>query len=241
MAPGIPVPTSAFPPAPEPSHTPASRRFHDAPTLRKRVATWEGDPPCVLIVEDSVEQRTVYAASLESLGYDVVCASSGEEAVRVATEKRPAVVVMDVSLGNMDGIEAMRLIKAHTETSRAAVIIATSHGDDAFEDARSAGCDAFICKPVNPFTLDELIRAFVTGAAGPPKAEGVSGFDCARALTLVGFRVIATEAPSATLERDGITLYVPLVPRLSGEMLDTILRAADLPPARFASLLERFA
>lgn len=68
----------------------------------------------------------------------------------------------------------------------------------------------------------------------------MSGFDCARALTLVGFQVIATEAPSATLERDGITLYVPLVRRLSAEMLDTILRAADLPPARFASLLERF-
>ncbi|HEY3822396.1 MAG TPA: response regulator [Polyangiaceae bacterium] len=191
-------------------------------------------------MEDSAEQRTVYEASLGSLGYDVVCASSGEEAVRVASDERPAVIVMDVSLGDMDGIEAMRVIKAHAETSRSAVIIATSHGDEAFDDARSAGCDAFICKPINPFTLDEVIRALVTRTDRSRGAGEVSGFDCARALTLVGFLVVATEAHSATLERDGITLYVPLVPQLSAEVLETILRAADLPPPRFAALLERF-
>jgi CheY-like chemotaxis protein len=235
-----PVHTSTFPPTSAPSSTPESRRFRDAPTLRKQVPTWEGDPPCVLIVEDNEEQRIVYEESLESLGYEVVCASSGEEALRLASARRPAVVVMDVSLGSMDGIEAMRLLKANPETGGAAVIIATSHGDDAFDDARRAGCDAFICKPVNPFTLDEVIRALVKGGSHRPAPERVSGFDCARVLALVGFVLTAAEAPSATLERDGVTLFVPLVPQLSAKVLDTILRAADLPPARFAALLERF-
>jgi CheY-like chemotaxis protein len=234
------VHTSTLPPTPGPSSTPTSRRFRDAPTLRKPVATWEGDPPCVLIVEDNVEQRIVYEESLASLGYEVVCASSGEEALRLASARRPAVVVMDVSLGNMDGIEAMRLLKSNRETRGAAIIIATSHGDDAFDAARSAGCDAFICKPVNPLTLDEVIRALVKTGAQPPTTRTVSGFDCARALALVGFRVVCAEESSVTLDRGGVTLYVPLVPELSAVVLDAILRAADMPRARFDELMERF-
>jgi two-component system cell cycle response regulator DivK len=233
--------SSLLPPAPEPLPRPATREFHEAPTLRKKVATWDGDPPRILVVEDSLAQRVVYEESLESLGYDVVTASSGEEAIRVATETHPRVVIMDVSLGAMDGIEAMRLLKAHTETCGAAVIIATCHGDDAFASARGAGCDAFLCKPVNPFTLDEVIRALLTSAAGQPSLRNVSGFDCARALTLVGFEITAAEAPSVTLVRDGVTLYVPLSTRLSAEVLETLLHAADLPAERFAELLQRFA
>lgn len=217
------------------------RRVGDTPPARKRGSCGEGDPPRVLVADDSVELLAVYEESLSALGYDVVCASSGEEAVRVARAERPAVIVMDVSMGEMDGIEAMRLLKSDGNTRGCAVIVATSHGDSAFDAARGAGCDAFVCKPVNAFTLHEMIRALVASARRRPTLERVSGFDCARALTLVGFRVVAARAPSATLERGDVTLYVPLVPRLSAEVLDAILRAADLPPPRFAELLQRFA
>ena len=222
------------------SSPPSAKRFHDAPTLRRRVSTWEGDPPRVLVVEGSAELRAVYDESLRSLGYEVVCASSGDEALRIASAERPAVVVMDVSMGNMAGIAAIRRLKADAHTHGGAVIVAMSHGDAAFDSAREAGCDAFVCKPVNPFTLDEVIRALVTAERERPTLERISGFDCARALTLVGFRVTAAEAASATLERGGVTLYVPLVPRLSPEVLDAILRAADIPASRFAELLKRF-
>jgi two-component system cell cycle response regulator DivK len=183
--------------------------------------------------------RIVYEESLKSFGYEVVCASSGEEALRIAPGERPAVVVMDVSLGKMDGIEAMRRLKADAQTRGAPVIIATSHGDAAFDAARAGGCDAFVCKPVSPLTLDEVIRALVAADRHRPTLERVSGFDCARALTLLGFRVTGAEAPSATLERGDLTLRVPLVPRLSPEALDTILRAADIPRSRFAELVQR--
>jgi CheY-like chemotaxis protein len=235
------VHSSVNPPATEPPPRPATREFHDAPTIRKKVATWDGDPPRVLVVDDSLAQRVVYEESLSSLGYDVVTASSGEEALRVASEKQPAVVIMDVSLGAMDGIEAMRLLKGHTETCSTAVIIATSHGDEAFAVARGAGCDAFLCKPVNPFTLDEVIRALLTSGARRLTSGKVSGFDCARALTLVGFEITAAEAPTVTLVRDGVTLYIPLVARLGADVLETVLRAAGLPADRFAELLARFA
>jgi len=235
------VNSSVDPPAARPPSTPpAGRRFHDTRSLGRHGSTWEGEAPRVLVVEDNAEQRTVYEESLNSLGYDVVCASSGEEALRSAAAELPDVVVMDVSLGNMDGIEAMRLLKSNRETRGAAIIIATSHGEDAFDAARSAGCDAFICKPVNPFTLDEVIRALVKTGAQPPTTRTVSGFDCARALALVGFRVVCAEESSVTLDRGGVTLYVPLVPELSAEVLDAILRAADMPRARFDELMERF-
>jgi DNA-binding response OmpR family regulator len=135
----------------------------------------------------------------------------------------------------------MRQLKAHNETRGAAVIIATCHGDDAFASARRAGCDAFLCKPVNPFTLDEVIRALLTAGAGRLSSRRVSGFDCARGLMLVGFELTTAEASSVTLVRDGVTLYVPLLSRLSAEVLETILDAADLPAEHFAELIERFA
>jgi CheY-like chemotaxis protein len=146
---------------------------------------------------------------------------------------------MDVSLGDMNGIEAMRLLKSNRETRGAPCIIATSHGDVAFDAAREAGCDAFVCKPVNPRTLDELIRALVKTGARSPGADPVSGLDCARALALVGFHLVGAHAASATLDRDGVTLFVPLVPELSTDVLDAILRAAKTSPRRFAEMLER--
>ena len=80
---GIVQSPSSPPATGRPSGSPAARRFHDAPTLRRRVATWDGDPPLVLLVEESAAQRASCEESLVSLGYEVVCASSGEEALRV--------------------------------------------------------------------------------------------------------------------------------------------------------------
>ena len=135
----------------------------------------------------------------------------------------------------------MRVLKSDSSTRDCAIIVATSYGDSAFDAARGAGCDAFVCKPVNAFTLDEMIRALVASAKRRPTMERLSGFDCARALTLVGFRIVAARVPSATLERGDVTLYVPLVPRLGADVLEALLRAADLPPPRFVELLQRFA
>lgn len=225
---------------PRPDKRAAARRFHEAATPGVRTTRRQGVAPRVLVVDDSAELRAIYEESLSSLGYEVACAASGEEALHAVREERPAVIVMDVSMGDMDGIEALRLLKADGATRRCPVIIATAHGDSSFDAARHAGCDAFLCKPVDPFTLDELIGALLEPARRVPTLERVSGFDCARALALVGFRVIAAEAPYATLERGSTTLYVPLVPQLSPETLDGILGATDMPRERFAELLERF-
>jgi two-component system cell cycle response regulator DivK len=144
-----------------PDSSGASRRHGSGP---RRLS--EGPPsgvrlqPRVLIVEDNDTTREMYAWSMRAAGWLIEEAADGEAALYAAALFEPDVIVMDLRLPVLDGIEAMRCLK-ETELTRHIPIVACSALDHAVADARNAGCSAFVVKPCPP----EDLRALVEGLA----------------------------------------------------------------------------
>lgn len=109
----------------------------------------------VLIVEDSPEGRDVYATALEAAGFEVVQACDGAEGIRRATEAPPDIVVMNVSMPHVNGVDAVEILKSHPATEHVPILVVTGHGSTpAVRDgAWEAGCDDFLPKPVGPRDL----------------------------------------------------------------------------------------
>jgi len=119
----------------------------------------------VLVVEDDPRLQVMARKVLERKGYLVLIASNGEEGVSMAAAHVPDVILMDVSLPGMDGLEATRRIKAVSPGQ--AIVACTAHamsGDR--ERVMAAGCDDFLSKP---YALTDLIDA-VSRFAGLPTA-----------------------------------------------------------------------
>lgn len=104
----------------------------------------------ILLVEDNEMNRDMLTRRLERHGYSVLCAPDGPTGVAMASSEMPAVILMDVALGDMDGWEATTLIKANPETSQIPIIALTAHAL-ASDRARSVevGCSDFDTKPVD--------------------------------------------------------------------------------------------
>lgn len=119
----------------------------------------------VLIVEDNHDNRAIFAAILTHYGYEVIEAADGEDGVRMAREQSPDVILMDISLPRMDGIEATRLLKADDATASIPIIAVTAHAmHEDQERVRDAGCDGYLPKPVQPLRVVEEVNRFLNGA-----------------------------------------------------------------------------
>ena len=104
----------------------------------------------LLVVEDDPTIMSLIVILLEREGYDVIQAGSAEEGLRLAAEKPPHLVLMDVALPGMDGLEATRLLKSREGTARVPVIALTAQAmKQDVERASLAGCDGFIVKPLS--------------------------------------------------------------------------------------------
>ena len=116
----------------------------------------------ILVVEDQEDNRRILRDLLTSAGYEVIEATTGEEAVAAAQAQGPDLILMDIQLPGIDGYEATRRIKANPALRGIPVIAVTSYalsGDDA--RAFEAGCDAYVAKPFSPRALLSKIREFV--------------------------------------------------------------------------------
>jgi two-component system, cell cycle response regulator DivK len=108
-------------------------------------------PKRILVVEDNADNREILTMELEFQGYQVATAEDGEEAVEKALDGAPDLIVMDMSLPTMSGLEATRRIKAHPRTAHIPVVALTAHAmDDDEARFRNAGCDYYIAKPIDP-------------------------------------------------------------------------------------------
>ena len=113
----------------------------------------------VLVVEDADDARFIMRLELEHLGYLVLEAEDGEKAVEVAQRERPDIILMDLSLPVMDGIEATEKIRATEGLGGVPVIAVTAHQETDFrEGEKAAGFDAYVTKPIDFPWLSELIK-----------------------------------------------------------------------------------
>ena len=127
------------------------RRSSGPAASRRRAKT-----PLILVVDDYADNREMYSAYLRFQGLDVVEAANGTEALEHAFERRPDLVVMDLSLPGVDGWQATRMLKADARTKDIPVIAVTGHAlAGAPERAAEAGCDGFLTKPCLP---EDLLR-----------------------------------------------------------------------------------
>lgn len=115
---------------------------------------------CVLVADDNVDNRTVYVMILKHLGYRVLEAGNGEEAVRLATEELPDLVLMDLQMPGVNGFQATERLKGADATARIPVIAITALAmDQDREMAFAVGCDDYFAKPLEPRVLaEEVLR-----------------------------------------------------------------------------------
>ncbi len=144
---------------------------HDA-ALPLKKATPAGALPgrrLILLVEDRVDSRELYAEYLTYTGFSVVTAINGHEALRLARHLRPDLILMDLRMPGMDGLEATADLKADPDLAHIPVIAITADGsDDVSMRAKQAGCTAFIAKPALPDEVARRISEVLQGTAALP-------------------------------------------------------------------------
>ena len=116
----------------------------------------------ILVVEDQEDNRQILRDLLGTVGYEMIEAEDGEQALVQAAKHRPDLILMDIQLPILDGYEATRRIKADPALKAIPIIVVTSYalsGDE--EKARAAGCDAYVAKPYSPTELLEKINEYL--------------------------------------------------------------------------------
>jgi CheY-like chemotaxis protein len=110
----------------------------------------------------------MYAEYLEYAGYQVAQARTGREALVQAREIAPGLIVMDLSMPDMDGWEATRTLKADPRTRGILILVVSGHAlDKAEQESWEAGADAFVTKPCLPEALAQKIAAMLASRAAP--------------------------------------------------------------------------
>jgi CheY-like chemotaxis protein len=116
----------------------------------------------VLVVDDVIDNVTVISLNLQQLGYRVVTASDGEQAVRVAAQTNPDIILMDIGMPEMDGLAAARRIRESESTKSVPIIAVTAFSTGGFQRAAyDAGFDAYLTKPVDFDRLHDLVRSLL--------------------------------------------------------------------------------
>jgi CheY-like chemotaxis protein len=115
--------------------------------------------PGLLVVDDDPFIRKLVVTTLQDVtGFQLTEAADGEEALARARADPPAVVLLDVDMPRLDGIEVCRRLRADPATAAATIVILTAaHGDGVQEQAEAAGADLFLTKPFSPLQLLRLV------------------------------------------------------------------------------------
>lgn len=110
--------------------------------------------PLILFAEDLQHVRKTYARYLTLVGFRVAQVENGRQALEMAIELNPAIILMDLSMPGLDGWQATRRIKTDPRTMHIPVIALTGYGD-AEASAKKAGCDGYLAKPCS---ADEVVQ-----------------------------------------------------------------------------------
>ena len=179
-------------------------------------------PPKIraLIIEDAPDMRLVATRLLEQDGFEVAAASDGEQGLAVAHEQQPDLILLDLTLPGLDGLEVCRRLR---EISDAYIVIVTGREDEVDKvGGLTAGADDYVTKPYSPRELHARIQAMLrrprTSGPGRPAARAIGEISVdvdARTVDVSGARVELTrtefdllaalsERPGAVLAREAL-------------------------------------
>jgi CheY-like chemotaxis protein len=121
----------------------------------------------VLIVDDNPQNLKLARLLLTAEGYDARTAVDAEHALSLMESFKPRLILMDIQLPGMDGLELTRQLKAQPETQKIVIVALTAYamkGDE--EKARAAGCDGYIAKPIDVRTLPLAVAGYLQAGGG---------------------------------------------------------------------------
>lgn len=129
----------------------------------------------ILIVDDHPTNLKFMRILLAAEGFNVRTATDAEEVLRALESSHPRLILMDIQLPGMDGLELTRRLKADPATGDIVILALTAYamkGDD--QRARAAGCDGYIAKPIDTQALRGIIAGYLQGSAGEgsPRVPG---------------------------------------------------------------------
>jgi len=120
--------------------------------------------PTVLLVEDYEDNRLMMRQLLELSGYRVFEATNGEQAIRLARLEIPDLILMDLSLPQVDGLSATRQIRTVPYLRNTPIIAVSAHDTADFHaEALASGCNEYVTKPIDFGQLESVIRDLLSG------------------------------------------------------------------------------
>ena len=114
---------------------------------------------CILIVEDNPLNMKLFSAMVAAQGYGVLQAGDGLFGLELARREHPDLIIMDVDLPGISGLEATRLLKADPGTCDIPIIITTAYEYD--DEIRASGCDGYMSKPISVADFVALIDSLM--------------------------------------------------------------------------------
>lgn len=116
----------------------------------------------ILIIDDEADIRDILSYNLKKEGYNVLTAENGKHGIEIAKKNIPDLILLDIMMPEMDGIEACELLKADNETKDILICFLTARSEDYSQIAGfNAGADDYVTKPVKPKLLISRIKAIL--------------------------------------------------------------------------------
>ena len=197
----------------------------------------------ILIVDDNAANLKVARLALEGEGFEVRVAEDAEAALAVLGEFRPGLILMDIQLPGIDGLELTRRLKADAATHDIVIVAVTAFamkGDR--EKALAAGCDGYIAKPIDPIRLPEQVAGFLSG--GEPVPSGPIAEPLQPRILVIEDNPMTMKMMRLALETDGYEVVAAFDARMALEAVadavpDLIVQDLVLPDMDGLELVRR--
>ena len=116
----------------------------------------------ILLVEDFDDTRLMMKLWLGKNGYRVIEAENGREAIELADSERPDLIIMDLMMPGMDGLDATRRIREHAALRETPIVVVSAYGAEEYRaKALDAGCTEYVPTPFEPNALGDLIKGLL--------------------------------------------------------------------------------